>query len=57
MVESLGGDMRLEEKEDPFVTNAQKSNQEAADQSISVENSETMNNQQTQSDAATNCVE
>lgn len=54
MIESLGGDMGLEEKEDRFVANAQKSNKEADDKSISIEDSEARNNQQTPFDTATN---
>ena len=54
MIESLGGDMGLEEEVDPFVANTKRSNQEAADQSISVENSKTINNQQPSFNTATN---
>jgi hypothetical protein len=54
MVESLGGDMGLGEKEDPFVVNVKKDNQEDIYQNIRVEDSEARNNQQTQSDSATN---
>lgn len=53
MVESLGGDMGLDE-EDPFVANATENNQEAVDRNIGVEASESRSNQQTHSDSTTN---
>ena len=54
MIESLGGDMGVGEDIDPFVANTKGSNQEAADQSITVEESKDINNQQPSFDAATN---
>lgn len=54
MIESLGGDMSLEEEVDPFVAKAKENNQEATDQSISVENSKAINNQQPSFNTATN---
>ena len=54
MIESLGGDMGLGEEEDSFAANAKENNQEATDQSISVENSKAINNQQPSFNTATN---
>ena len=54
MIESLGGDMGLGEEKAPFVANAKENNQEAVDQNIGVEASETRSNQQTHSDSTTN---
>lgn len=53
MIESLGGDMGLEEEVDPFVAKVKENNQEAADQNIGVEASETRSDQQTHSDSTT----
>ena len=54
MIESLGGDMGLEEEVDPFVAKAKENNQEAVDQNIGVEASEPRSNQQTHSDSTNN---
>ena len=53
MIESLGGDMGLGKKVDPFVAKAKENNQEAVDQSVGVEASEPRSNQQTHSDSTT----
>ena len=53
MIESLGGDMGLGKKVDPFVAKAKENNQEAVDQSVGVEASEPRSNQQTHSDSNT----
>lgn len=53
MIESLGGDMGLEEESDPFVAKVKESNQEAADQNIGAKASETRSDQQTHSDSTT----
>ena len=53
MIESLGGDMGLGNKVDPFVAKAKENNQEAIDQHTGVEDSETRSNQQTHSDSTT----
>nr|WP_015060800.1 hypothetical protein [Psychrobacter sp. DAB_AL60]AFF18231.1 MobC [Psychrobacter sp. DAB_AL60] len=54
MIESLGGDMGLGKEVDPFVANTKGSNQETTDQSVTVEDSKTINNQQSSFDTATN---
>ena len=51
MVESLGGDMGLDEEEDPFVASVKENNQEVVDQNIGVEASKTRSSHQTQSDS------
>ena len=53
MIESLGGDMGLGKKVDPFVAKAKENNQEAVDQNIGAESSEPRSNQQTHSDSNT----
>ena len=53
MIESLGGDMGLEEEADPFVAKVKGNNQEAADQNIGAKASETRSDQQTHSDSTT----
>ena len=53
MVESLGGDMGLDE-EDPFVANTKKSNQEAVDQNTDIEGNNPRSSHQTQSDSMAN---
>jgi len=53
MVESLGGDMGLDE-EDPFVSNTKKSNQEAVDQNTDIEGNNPGSSHQTQSDSMAN---
>ncbi len=53
MIESLGGDMGLEEEVDPFVAKAKENNQEAVNQNIGVKASETRSGQQTHSDSTT----
>ena len=54
MVESLGGDMGLDEEEDPSVANTKENNQEVVDQNIGVEGSKTRSSHQTQSDSMAN---
>lgn len=51
MIESLGGDMGLGEEIDPFVANTKGSNQEAINQSVTVEDSKAIKNQQPSFDA------
>lgn len=53
MVESLGGDMGLEEEVDPFVAKAKENNQEAVDQNIGAKASETRSDQKMYSDSTT----
>ena len=53
MVESLGGDMGLDE-EDPFVANTKKSNQEAIDKNTGLESNQPSSSHQTQSDSIAN---
>lgn len=53
MIESLGGDMGLEEEVDPFVAKVKENNQEAVDQNIGAKASETRSDQQTHSDSTT----
>lgn len=57
MIESLGGDMGLGKKVDPFVAKAKENNQEAVDQNIGAESSEPRSNQQTHSDSNTHYEE
>ena len=54
MIESLGGDMGLEEEVDPFVAKVKENNQEAVDQNIGAKASETRSDQQTHSDSTNN---
>lgn len=54
MIESLGGDVGLGEKEGPFVANAKENNQEAIDQNTGLENNQPSSSHQTQSDSMAN---
>ena len=54
MIESLGGDMGLDEEEDSFAANAKENNQEAIDQNIGVESNQPSSSHQTQSDSMAN---
>ena len=51
MVESLGGDMGLDKEVDPFVLNTKESKQKVVDQSVTIEDSQAINNQQMSFDA------
>ena len=51
MVESLGGDMGLDKEVDPFVLNTKESKQKVVDQSVTIEDSQAINNQQLSFDA------
>lgn len=54
MIESLGGDMGLDEEESSFVANAKENNQEAIDQNTGLENNQPSSSHQTQSDSMAN---
>jgi hypothetical protein len=47
----LGGDMGLDKEVDPFVLNTKESKQKVVDQSVTIEDSQAINNQQLSFDA------
>lgn len=54
MIESLGGDVGLDEEESSFVAKAKENNQEAIDQNTGLEGNQPSSSHQTQSDSMAN---